>query len=421
MRWYQSRLTVSWLMRNLILFSAVAVYGQEPIPTDPALQVFFPYRQGVLHATEVEVGMWVDQSTAQQVAAALPTEIRALVEKGELTFSVQDTTDLPPSEEYVDATRQHYHKVEIEGGKLKNYVAGMPFPLIAAHDPQAGEKVMWNFRYRDRGDSEEFWGETRSLTATGALDRLVGLHGAFRYGMHRPAVAKNIPEWEQEGVYYKFVRELTAPPDVRGSITLTLRHDDDMKLDSEQFYDVQVRRVRPSPANHLASPFGFFTLQEDSWGFSGYLRPYRWRFIGEQSLLVPGLAKTDHVTLGGRGGWYPTGQPWELRQVYVVEGIPVGSHPYARRVLYVDKQTANVLYILIFNSEGQHWRTIFRSYAHPDFTPWNKGQQIWVALGHCWIDHVAERATVYVAEKTVYNQPLSPQLFTRSRLLREEK
>jgi hypothetical protein len=187
--------------------------------------------------------------------------------------------------------------------------------------------------------------------------------------MHRPEVVKNIPEWEQEGVYYKFFRELTAPPDIRGSMTLSLRYDDDMKLDSEQFYDVQTRRVRPSPVNHLASPFGFYTLQEDSWGFSGYLRPYRWRFIGEQSLLVPGLAKTDHVVLGRRGGWYPTGQPWELRQVYVVEGTPIGSHPYARHVLYIDKQTANVLYILIFNSEGHHWRTIFRSYAHPDFTP----------------------------------------------------
>jgi hypothetical protein len=213
---------------------------------------------------------------------------------------------------------------------------------------------------------------------------------------------------------------LTAPPDVRGNLNLTLRHDDDTQLDSQWTYDVQVRRMRHPPAYPLSSSSGIYLL-EDTWGFSGYLHPYRWRFLGEQRLLVPGLAKTDHLTLGGRGGWYPTGQPWELRQVYVVEGIPLGAHPYARRVFYIDTQTANVLYILIFNSEGQHWRTIFRCYAHPDFTPWNKGQHIWVALGHSWIDHVAERAAVYLADKTVYNQPLSPQLFSLGRLLREGK
>lgn len=416
MRRYKLRFTVSWLVGGWVLFFAVAVYGQEPILTDPALQAFFPYQQGVPHAVGVQVGMRVDQSTVQQVAVALPTEIRALVENGELTFAVQNTTDLSPSEEYVDVTLRHYHKVEIEGGKLKNYVAGMPFPLIDANDPQAGEKVMWNFRYRDRGDSKEYWGEMRSLTATGALDSLLGLHGTFLYGMHRPDVAKNIPEWEQEGVYYKQFLELTAPPVIRGNLNLTLRHDDDIRIDSQWTYDVQVRRVRRPPAYHLASVSGLVFLLEDTWGFSGYLHPYRWRFIGEQRLLVPGLAKTDHIVLGGRGDWYPTGQPWELRRVYVVEGTPIDSHPYARRVFYIDKQTANVLYILIFNSEGHHWRTVFRCYAHPDFTPWNKGQRIWVTLGHSWIDHLAERAAVYVAEKTVYNQPLSPQLFGLARL-----
>jgi len=262
MQRYTLRCAVSGLVGGWILFSPVTVRGQEPALTDPVLGTLFRYQQGVSHVAGVEVGMRVDQSTAQQVATALPTEIRALVEKGELTFRVQDTTDLPPSEEYVDATRQHYHKVEIEGGKLKHYVAGMPFPLIAANDPQAGEKVMWNFRYRDRGDSEEYRGETRALTATGALDSRSGLQGAFLYGMHRPDGTKNIPEWEQEGIYYKQFLELPAPPDIRGNMTLTFRRDDDTQTDNHWLYDVKVRRVRHPPASRSIS---LEVITEPSW------------------------------------------------------------------------------------------------------------------------------------------------------------
>lgn len=419
MQWYKAKRTI-WLAWGWFLLYVACASGQDAMREDPARAPFFPYRQGAPQVAGVQPGMRVDQNTAQQVAAVLPAEILALVQKGELTFTVQDTTDLPPSEAYIEATLRHYHNVEIEGGELKNYVAGMPFPLIDAHDPQAGEKAVWNFRYRDRGDSEEYWTGVRSLTATGALDRTVSFHGAFLYGLHRPDPSKNIPQWEQEGVYSKQIVEFTSPPDIRGNTRLTSRYDNDHKTDEEWLYDSQVRRVRHPPVYHLAPAFGLYFLVEDYWGFIGYLHPYRWRFIGEQVLLTPGLVKADHVILGGRGSWYPT-DPWELRQVYVVEATPFSSHPYTRRVFYIDKQTANVLYILIFDHEGHHWRTIFRVYAHPDSTPRNKGCRIWVSLGFCWVDHLTERAIVAAAEKTLYNQSLSSQLFSLSELMRRGK
>jgi hypothetical protein len=262
--------------------------------------------------------MPVDRRNVAAIAAALPAELLALVQKGELSFTVQDSTDLPPREDYIEATRAHSRSVTLGEGKLNGYVAGMPFPGIEAHDPRAGEKVMWNFRYRDRGDAKEYWGGVRSLTANGAVDRTISFHGLFLYGIHRPDSRKNVPQWEQDGVYYTQLLEFTAPPDIRDNLTLTTRYDNDTKPDSQSAYDVQVRRVRHPPVYHLASVFGLYTLVEDQWGFSGYLHPYRWRFLGKQVVLVPGLAKADHLTLGGRGGWYPTA-PWELRQVYVAE------------------------------------------------------------------------------------------------------
>lgn len=411
--------SVIWAI-GVVLTGGGEGYGKDGSHDDAVLATFSPYRQGPAQTQGVQAGMQVGQHNVAAVAAALPAELLALVQKGELSFTVQDSTDLPPPEDYIEATRMHSRSVTLGEGKLDGYVAGLPFPSIEAHDPRAGEKVMWNFRYRDRGNTKEYWGGIRSLTTSGAVDRTFNFHGMFLYGMHRPDSKTNVLQWEHEGMYYKQFLEFTAPPDMNGNMTLTTRYDDDMTPDSQSAYDIQVRRIRHPPVNHLAAALGLYMLVEDQWGFSGYLHPYHWRFLGKQVVLAPGVAKADHLTLGGRGGWYPTA-PWELRQVYVVEATPTGSHPYGRRVFYIDQQTANVLFILVFTPEGQHWRTIFRVYAHPDFTPWNKNQRIWVTLGHCWIDHMAQRAAVYVADKTIYNQPIEPGRFEPGELRQRGK
>jgi hypothetical protein len=238
-------------------------YGEDASHDDPVLATFFPYRQGPAQAPGVQAGMQVDQRNVAGIAAALPVELLALMQKGELSFTVQDSTDLPPRENYIEATRVHSRSVTLGEGKLDDYVAGMPFLSIEAHDPRAGEKVMWNFRYRDRGDSKEYWGGVRSLTASGAVDRTFSFHGLFLYGMHRPDSKKNVPQWEQDGVYDKQFLEFTTPPDIRGNLALTTRYDSDAKPDSQSAYDVQIRRVRHPPVYHLASVFGLYTLVED--------------------------------------------------------------------------------------------------------------------------------------------------------------
>ncbi len=36
-------------------------------------------------------------------------------------------------------------------------MAGLPFPLIDPRDPRAGEKVAWNLRYQDEGETKQYW------------------------------------------------------------------------------------------------------------------------------------------------------------------------------------------------------------------------------------------------------------------------
>ena len=50
---------------------------------------------------------------------------------------------------YKAATERYSPQLRLDGdGDLKNYVAGLPFPLLDVNDPQAATKIMWNFAYR---------------------------------------------------------------------------------------------------------------------------------------------------------------------------------------------------------------------------------------------------------------------------------
>jgi hypothetical protein len=59
--------------------------------------------------------MPVDQRNMAAITTTLLAEVLALVQKGELSFTVQDSTDLPPHENYIEATRTHSRSVTLGG------------------------------------------------------------------------------------------------------------------------------------------------------------------------------------------------------------------------------------------------------------------------------------------------------------------
>src|SRR5258708_32233639 len=62
--------------------------------------------------------------------------------------------DWPPP--YKAATERYSPQVELASdGDIKNYVAGLPFPLVDANDPNAATKIMWNFAFRPLHTDDE--------------------------------------------------------------------------------------------------------------------------------------------------------------------------------------------------------------------------------------------------------------------------
>src|SRR5256885_6964416 len=157
----------------LILSCVLPAWGQVQADDqqERILAGFHPYRQGFPQVEGISPGMTIDKTNYQVASAVLPPEILKYLQAGDFTITVQGTTDMPLRQEYVQATLAHSALVEFGEDKLKNYVAGLPFPLIDSQDPRAGEKVAWNHRYRDRGENVQYWPTNELRNSSGGVER----------------------------------------------------------------------------------------------------------------------------------------------------------------------------------------------------------------------------------------------------------
>jgi hypothetical protein len=352
----------------------------------------------------------------------LPPEVLKVIQAGDLEITVQETTDVPVREEYIEATITNSQKVTLSSdGMIQGYVSGLPFPLIDPADPQAGRKVGWNLRYRERADSSQSWGTTMLLAGDGTVQRSSASYYMRMYGMHRPNPERNVEEWAADGILYKDYSITLSPTDVEGMQSMGRRHNDDTLADDRWIFDPKTRRTRKIVYNPYDAFSGLTFLSEEFSGFDGHVPAYDWQFVEEKVVLAPGVGRNEAVRLGGKCQCYPV-DPWELRRVRVVDLIPrVPNHPYGRRRLYVDKQHYSPLFSVIFDKEGNHWRTFFFAFSHPEASELNRGLRVPMFAGNCWVDYKVGRATVWLPTKTMYNRPLPPQFFTVAAMMRQGK
>jgi hypothetical protein len=377
-------------------------------PTSEQIRaVFYPYRQGLPRVDGIRPGMRIDHTNFAVARQVLPPEILQYVQAGDFAITVQETTDMPLRAQYIQATVDHHGQVQLGDVELEHYVAGLPFPLIAPHDPQAGEKVAWNYRYRDEAKTVQYWPTNEHRNRSGGVERAQSYYTVTIYGMHRPEAGRNIPHWEQQGIYSKQYMRTLAPSDLEGNQVLTYTYTQDTRLSDKWVYDPKSRRTRKVVDNPYDAPGGGELLMEDRRGFQGYIHAYTWKYLGEQVILAPGPIGATEPTWGGRGTWYPV-DPWELRIARVVEATPKEPHPvYSRRLVYLDLQTSHILYALIYDHAGAHKRTFLNVYFHPAFNPWGNEGGIPQFAAQASIDYQWQRAGIFQTHKVVSNRPLN--------------
>jgi hypothetical protein len=381
--------------------------------------MFYPYAAGKPSVEGLAPGTTISKDSWEAVREHLPSEILDRVKAGELAFTVQETTDMPVSEAYIEATRQHAGQVKIGAdGELESYVAGLPFPVLDPADPQAGLKAAWNLRYRDFGDVVQVWNTFRILPESGTADREIENYYVIAYGMHRPQTqGANPNKWENDGVLMKEFFHILSPFDLKNSMSLKHRYVHDQKNDDNWMYTPASRKIRKMIVKHDEASYDSGFLNEDFFGFWGYVRSYNWKFLGTRRLLAPVGAKVASATFGGRGNWYPV-DPWELREMLVLEGTPTADeHPYSKRVLYIDQQMFTPVYVLFYDRQGKHQKTLFELYGDPKYSPGNEQVRAPIWIGESMIDYDTKLASMTTVSKIVYTESLPDDFFNLDKIV----
>jgi len=388
------------------------------IPSAVIQQMFYPYAAGKPSVDGLTPGTTISKDSWEPAKDYLPSEILERIKAGEFAFTIQETTDLPVSEAYIEATKQHAEQVKIGAdGELADYVTGLPFPVLDPADPQAGLKAAWNLRHRDFGDIMQVWNTFRILPESGSADREIENYYVVAYGMHRPQTdGVNPNKWEKEGILYKEFFHILSPFDLKNTLSLKHRYVRDQANDDNWTYTPASRKIRKVIIKHEEASYDSGFLNEDFFGFWGYVRSYNWKFLGVRRRLAPVGAKVASTTFGGRAGWYPV-DPWELREMLVLEGTPKASdHPYSKRMLYLDQQMFVPVYVVFYDRQGKHQKTLFELYGNPKFNPGNEQVRVPVWIGESMIDYENKNASMTIMTKALYNAPLPDDFFNLDKI-----
>ena len=177
----------------------------------------------------------------------------------------------------------------------------------------------------------------------------------------------------------------------------------------------EVHKVRQINVDPREPAMSSEILNEDFYGFWGYVHEHDWRLLGRATLLAPVGVKAEKPTYSaGRG--YPA-DPWEPRQMFVVEATPrVPNHPYGKRVLYIDEQMGVPLYVLAYDPHARHYKTLFTLYGNPAFSPGNEQVRAPLWLGTAAVNHASHEASVTAINRVVVENRVQEDRFTIGQL-----
>ncbi|MFQ5513910.1 MAG: DUF1329 domain-containing protein [Myxococcota bacterium] len=267
-------------------------------------------------------------------------------------------------------------------GALVGYTAGRPFPTEAIdckNDPQAGNKIIWNFAKSWEGDgswsewSYTYWdrGEQLPLYYKGRSKTI-----QLTYRVESKYLDQNAGDiFKNEKRQSAFGIDVLAPFDARGIILLQYRYKsadgplEQARNDDTWVYVPDLRRTRRiSTAQRTDSVQGTDFTFDDLRSFSGIPPQYQWECRGERDVLAPVNSKTlaypyteDEYNFGPYGFSYAD-DVWELRHAWIIRFYPRNDdHPYHHKDIYIDKDTGIPLYSFAYDRRKELWKIIWHN------------------------------------------------------------
>ncbi len=262
----------------------------------------------------------------------------------------------PP--EILDAAIANAHRAHLINGGLG--VAGaelsIPFPV-----PENGQQAMWNHLLRWRGRQVERVEE----------HAIVGTNGNYTLARTSEKIMfpYNMPGPNPEGLNNLFFVEVLAPPRIAGTMNINKDYLDPFTTPRQSWiYSPGERRVRRTPKVSYDTPIpetdGLQTV-DDYDLFNGSLDRYSWKLLGRREIYIPYNCyelqnpKRSYAEIIGKDFINPDALRWELHRVWVVEAnlLPGMTHIYAKRVVYLDEDSWQIVISDRWDRRGILWRT----------------------------------------------------------------
>lgn len=244
------------------------------------------------------------------------------------------------------------------GNGVLNATEGFPFAI-----PKEGIEVFWNhiLRYRANTAARKF-GQA-PVTAGGSYT-MVEFKDEFMFQYAQPGI-----QYEQLGnIIAYFIQETVAPARLAGEILLVHETLDQSKENRRAWvYNPGQRRVRRAPNVAFDNPgtnSDNLRTSDQYDMYTGSPERYEWKLVGKKEMYVPynsyrlhsntlkysDILKKNHINQDLAR--------YELHRVWVVESTlkPGTSHLYARRTLYVDEDSWQIVAVDCYDRRGQLYR-----------------------------------------------------------------
>ncbi|MGH7786929.1 MAG: DUF1329 domain-containing protein, partial [Candidatus Binatia bacterium] len=340
-------------------------------------------------------GMVLDQSNWQLAESLLPPEILEHYKTGGYANPIVDwpsgTFNWPPDFKASTEKNAGQFKLSDQGSIVLNnsgeqppYILGFPFPIIDKADPQAANKILWNFFYLTwyygnlHAQSQVNW-----ISPT-TLERRSDQDVRFTY---YDGVAEHERVPNEQNLSSQQLVVADSPADLAGTAALSWRYRDPSKRDSAWAFVPALRRVRAvSPANRSDGFLGSDMSQDDGPFFDGKPEDFTWTLKGETEMLriVDPLnlqGKNDSIWQPGGGwranweenlaiigyqdpnwkglAWAPRSQALAKRKMWVIEGVPKDRYYlYGKIELYIDQETFQGSWNRKFSWQGELLNTL---------------------------------------------------------------
>ncbi|MDY0248616.1 MAG: DUF1329 domain-containing protein [Pseudomonas sp.] len=348
---------------------------------------------GLAVAADLPVGTVISAANIDQIkndtfegntiASLLTEKIEWRIRNSGMKIPLAASKEVPLDPRWVKASQENAGRTSINKDecRIDGWSAGAPFPNIDMNDPQAAEKVMWNWHLGQLvGDVSQVPSYTQVL-----IDGEKGMHAEpvaefTRYAMKGRLTGDSTVEGDgtergRQLLYFK------APSDMKGLGTYTVNYDSE-KVNSVWAYIPAVRRVRQLSGGAWMDPVGSSDqLQDDLEIFNARPCWYpEYKMLAKRKILAVSDSKIgkdiwnqEAKTFADRYPileneppyWNLNGNNYEVREVFVIEAITPSIHPYSKKVLYVDSKYPRIYYGEAYDRKGEFWKFMeFHSYSN---------------------------------------------------------